>query len=241
MSTAEVETVEGDGESSPSSLKKGKKKYYPFGTSTSQAYSDFAHIKNPSTQAFASTLATGDVGAPPIEPVQEKVRRAPKKASTSKPTTAQSTAPPENPAAAIPDAEGLEPCTKIPCQLVLRAISEIVVKNEIERDEIEDDYDRLLQELAQSEQEVAAAEAKLQLLNDIGGQLEQRNAQLHSKVEALQASSEQQTTERNDISNKVTVVPIFAVSFRVDFVVTVLAITDYGVADREEQTHENSG
>jgi predicted nuclease with TOPRIM domain len=76
----------------------------------------------------------------------------------------------------------------------------------VERDEIEDEYERLLQDLAAAEQEVVAAEGKLLTLNDIGSQLEMRSNQLHEKVESLQNTKDAQDAERNDINSKVSVV-----------------------------------
>jgi predicted nuclease with TOPRIM domain len=89
------------------------------------------------------------------------------------------------------------------CQTVLRSIADIQFRNEVERDEIEDEYERLLQDLAAAEQEVVAAEGKLLTLNDIGSQLEMRSNQLHEKVESLQNTKDAQDSERNDINSKV--------------------------------------
>jgi len=187
--------------------KKGKKKYYPFGTPThgSNSYSKFAHIHNPQTQEFASLLASPTRSFEVHEPVPEKrAKRRP--APTSKKTGGKGDASKEaDDPAAIPDTEGLEPCTKIPCQQILRAIADIKYKNEVERDEIEDDYERLLLELAATEQEIAAAEAKFVTLNDISGQLETRANQLNEKANALQSTKETQDSERNDINGKVTI------------------------------------
>ena len=77
------------------------------------------------------------------------------------------------------------------------------MKNEVERDEIEDEYERLLQDLALAEQEIAAAEAKMQGLNEVGSQLEMRFNQLTEKVDTLQNTKDSQDIERNDINGKV--------------------------------------
>lgn len=184
--------------------KKGKKKYYPFGTPThnSNAYSKFAHINNPQTQEFANLLASPTRTFEVHEAVPEK--RAKRRPTTSPKKASTKDAPAGDDPATIPDTEGLQPCTKIPCQQVLRAIADIQYKNEVERDEIEDEYERLLQELATTEAEIAAAEAKFVLLNDIGGQLEMRANQLNEKANALQSTKEAQDSERNDINGKVT-------------------------------------
>ena len=199
---SEYEEEEDDEETSPS--KKGKKKYYPFGTPnhTSQAFSTFAHLKNQHTQEFAAQLAYSSTTYEAIEIAEVKPKKVAKRA-TSKTATSTAAAIVENPIAAIPDTEGLEPCTKIPCQLVLRAMADIQFRNEVERDEIEDEYERLLQELVVSEQEMAAAEAKMVLLNDVGSQLEQKHDQLVEKVTTLERTKDSQDSERNDINNKV--------------------------------------
>jgi hypothetical protein len=197
--------VEGEDDNS-SVTKKGKKKYYPFGTPNhkTQAYSQFAHIKDPQTQIFATKLSAPTKTFEAVEPVEpERIKRAPTKKSPSKAST---TAPAENPAASIPDAEGLEPCTKIPCQLVLRAMADILYRNEVERDEIEDDYDRMTQELEEAEQEMRVAEQKLLQLNDVSNQLETRYKQLADKVEQLEKTKDAQNAESSEINNKVTFV-----------------------------------
>lgn len=193
--------------------KKGKKKYYPFGTPThnSNAYSKFAHINNAQTQEFASLLASPTRTFEVHEAVPEKRAKRRPNTSPKKSGSKSDVAAADDPAT-IPDTEGLEPCTKIPCQQVLRAIADIRYKNEVERDEIEDEYERLLQELATTEGEIAAAEAKFVLLNDIGGQLEMRANQLNEKANALQNTKEAQDSERNDINGKVRHVFYFTVN-----------------------------
>lgn len=193
---------EDNDDQSNSSPKKGKKKYYPFGTPThtSVPYSKFAHLNDPQTQDFAAHLASSEKAFEVVEPVVVRPKRTTKK-TPSKSTTTPAEA--ENAAAAIPDTEGVEPCTKIACQMVLRAMADIQFRNEVERDEIEDEYERLLQELAATEQEIATADAKFVALNDIGSQLEMRANQLHEKVDALQTLKDAQDSERNDINSKV--------------------------------------
>ena len=198
----EEEEYEEENAGSPS---KGKKIVYPFGTPTHNCtpYSKFAHIGDASTIRFAAQLASSTESS--FEPV-EVVEKRPKRTSSPKRAASKTNAPSspsENVAEAIPDTEGLEPCTKIACQLVLRAIADIQYKNEVERDEIEDEYERLLQELAQSEQEIAAADAKMVLLNDMGSSLEQRHGQLMEKVTTLMTAKDAQDSERSDINNRV--------------------------------------
>lgn len=200
MSDTEAEYEEG---SDSSAKKKGKKKYYPFGTPThnSVPYSKFAHLNNPQTQEFATQLSSSSATLQVREPEPEKPKKAARKpGSKSVPSATVASEPAAN---AIPDAEGLEPCTKIACQLVLRSIAELQVRNEVERDEIEDEYERLLQDLAAAEQEIQTAEAKLVTLNDIGSQLEMRSNQLREQVDALQNTKDAQDAERNDINGKV--------------------------------------
>mmetsp|Transcript_22690 Transcript_22690/g.37861 ORF Transcript_22690/g.37861 Transcript_22690/m.37861 type:complete len:702 (+) Transcript_22690:83-2188(+) len=196
---------DGSDQGSPNGKKVGKKKHYPFGTSDSaHAYSAFAHISNPQTQHFATLLAAG--GDTKIEPeiVEDKPKRKPRAAPKAS-IGGKSDPVVENPADSIPDAEGLEPCTKIGCQEVLRTMKDLVYKNEVERDDIEDEYERLLQELAYNEQEVAVAEQKLVTLNEIGAQLEVRHDALMEKVEELEETKDVQNTERNDVNNKLMV------------------------------------
>lgn len=194
------ESFENENENSP---KKGKKKYYPFGTPTHNCvpYSKFAHLNNAHTQEFATQLASSSSTLQVRDPEPEKPKRNVNKKTTSKTTSGSAVEVPTE--AAIPDAEGLEPCTKIACQQVLRSISDLQFRNEVERDEIEDEYERLLQDLSAAEQEIATAETKLVTLNDIGSQLEMRSSQLQEKVVSLQNTKDAQDTERNDINGKV--------------------------------------
>lgn len=221
------------------SPKKGKKKYYPFGTPThnSVAYSKFAHLNNAQTQEFAANLASSGDSARVIEHVVVRPKRTAKK-TASKPATTPVEA--DNAAAAIPDTEGLEPCTKIACQMVLRSIADIQFKNEVERDEIEDEYERLLQELAVTEQEIATADAKFVALNDIGGQLETRANQLIEKAETLQSQKDAQDSERNEMNNKVcTKRSLF--SPLLNFLCLIFSSSFYtadDIANREEQASQ---
>jgi hypothetical protein len=134
---------EEEAEENPNLKKLGRKKHYPFGTADSKgAYSAFAHLTNQETMNFAQMLASGKVSD--VQPtLEEKPKRRAPPARAPKPPAAHSKSGNsdksevvENPANSIPDAEGLQPCTKIACALVLRAMQDVLYKNEMERYEV---------------------------------------------------------------------------------------------------------
>lgn len=185
---------------SSSSVKKiPKKKHYPFGTPSHahHAFSDYSHLRD-TDKTFVMQLASSSVIEPEIiEEVQPKRYRKP---------------PPKAPLINveeedddIPDTEGSAPCTRPACQIVVKSINELQYKNHIEKLEIEDEYHRLLEELVQSEQQVLAAEHKLEKLNEVGNQLELKLGQLMQNVETLEKNKENLQNERSDINNKIMV------------------------------------
>eukprot|EP00597_Dinobryon_sp_UTEXLB2267_P014618 CAMPEP_0170123464 /NCGR_PEP_ID=MMETSP0020_2-20130122/17500_1 /TAXON_ID=98059 /ORGANISM="Dinobryon sp., Strain UTEXLB2267" /LENGTH=630 /DNA_ID=CAMNT_0010355017 /DNA_START=34 /DNA_END=1926 /DNA_ORIENTATION=+ len=184
---------------SSSSVKKvPKKKHYPFGTPSHahHAFSDFSHLRD-TDKSFVMQLAASSVIEPEIvEEVQPKrYRKPPPKAPLNV----------EEDDDDIPDTEGSAPCTRPACQGVIKSIIELQYKNHIEKLEIEDEYHRLLEELMQSEQQVLAAEHKLEKLNEVGNQLELKLGQLMQNVETLEKNKENLQNERSDINNKIMV------------------------------------
>lgn len=198
-----VAEEEADDDSSlPPGKKVGKKKHYPFGTPSHMRhpYSFFAHIKS-DNKAFAIDLATAtNIEAEVIE-VKPKRFRRPKTTGKDGDDETGDTVDPMD--IIPPTTEGLEPCTKIPCQQVIRGILDVQLKNQIEREEIEDEYQRLLQELETAEADIVSAEGRLVSLSDVGNQLEQRHKQLMLNVQTLEATRDHLQNERSDINNKV--------------------------------------
>lgn len=209
MSADEYE--DSDGESF--SKKKGKKKQYPFGTPSHlhHPYSQFAHLTNPTTKFFAEDLAkaTG-VELQTLEeeakPVRKRIVAKPKEVKPKDCNGEDDDT--VSVLDEIPDNEGEEPCTKIPCQVVLRQLVELQLKNQIEKLEIEDKYEGLLEDLKIAEQEIVAAESKLDKANEIGNLLEVKASNLQVKVETLEKSRDSLTTERSEITQKVMIMEI---------------------------------
>ena len=193
-------------EVSPSSKRVAKKKYFPFGTPShlNHAFSQFSHL-NTETKGFAIGLATAtDVEAEVIEvKPQRRVVKRPPKPSMSSALGSKSADELDPVNDGIPDAEGMEPCKQLPCQQVVKAIIDLQYQNEVERDEIEEEYQRLLLELEVAQKRIVTEEEKLVQLNEIGNQLEQRHNKLIGNVETLEATREALHTERSDINNKV--------------------------------------
>ncbi len=180
-----------------------KKKYYPFGTPshTHHAYSVFAHLKAES-KSFAIQLAT----ATDIEPevVVEKRRRIVKKPKKVKGGEQPEDEKEEEVAAdEIPDLEGEAPCVLLPCQLVLKQIVEVQAKNKMEKYELEDHYEQLMEELTSAEQDIASSEVRLKSLTEVGNQLESTLEKLSVKVESIEKTKDSLNNERSDANNKV--------------------------------------
>ncbi len=206
------------GDETDSQKKVAKKKHYPFGTPSHlhPPFSEFAHLPA-ATRNFAIALATAtdvkpEVIEEPPSPSQQR-RRLPspqkkkKKKSKNKDGAEDDEEDEEDDEEEEDDilssASGLQPCTKIPCQMVIRSIADLQYKNQIERLDIEDEFDRLTVELRQTEQEIAQSESRLDKLTDIGNQLEIKLNQIMSKVESLEKNKENLQTERTDINTKV--------------------------------------
>ena len=199
----------------------GKKKYLPFGTlnPTHHPYSEYAHIKEPSIQVYVQTLATAAI-VPPVEqqPVVEvKPKRIPKRlqntpgrAASKDPSTGASSSSAATEAdklGGVPNLEGVGPCKKAACQSILKQLVDQQYENEIEREDIEVEYERLVIELSNTEQGISIAEKKVNGLNEMQRLLELRHDQMLVKVEDLEKLRETQKTENTDLNNKVTFCP----------------------------------
>ncbi len=201
------------GDETDSQKKAAKKKHYPFGTPSHlhPPFSEFAHLPA-ATRSFAIALATATDVKPevieeaPPSPSQQR-RRLPspqkKKKKSKGEDDEEDEEDDEEEDDILSSASGLQPCTKIPCQMVIRSIADLQYKNQIERLDIEDEFDRLTVELRQTEQEIAQSESRLDKLTDIGNQLEIKLNQIMSKVESLEKNKENLQTERTDINTKV--------------------------------------
>lgn len=211
-----------EAESSSPGKKVAKKKHYPFGTPShlNHAFSEFAHLPV-ETRSFAQVLATAtDVKAEVVDDEPKKPRRSlptpkKKKGKKKKKKTAEDgeesvegeedeeDEDDDEDSDSITNGSGLQPCTKIGCQMVIRAIADIQLKNQVEKMDIEDEFDHLSGELQMSEQDIVSSEAKLDKLTDIGNQLEIKLTQIMTRVESLEKTKESLHTERTDINTKV--------------------------------------
>lgn len=201
------------GDETDSQKKVAKKKHYPFGTPSHlhPPFSEFAHLPA-ATRNFAIALATATDVKPevieeaPPSPSQQR-RRLPspqkKKKKSKGEDDEEDEEDDEEEDDILSSASGLQPCTKIPCQMVIRSIADLQYKNQIERLDIEDEFDRLTVDLRQTEEEITQSESRLDKLTDIGNQLEIKLNQIMSKVESLEKNKENLQTERTDINTKV--------------------------------------
>jgi hypothetical protein len=207
---------------SSSTRKVGKKKHYPFGTPSPavRPFSEFAHLAV-DTRSFAIDLAgTTDIQA---EVVEDEPKRKSRNAASHKPHSKhhkhgeggdhhEDDDEPGSQSKGDHSSEALQPCTKIPCQLVVRAIADVEYKNEVERYDLEDEYERFMEELKVFEQEVTQSEQRLEKTNEIGNQLEVKLNQIATKVVYLEKSKEHLSVERAEINSKVR--PLLCSSFR---------------------------
>lgn len=197
---------ENDNENTSTVTKRvAKKKHYPFGTPSHvhHPFSEFAHLAV-DTRKFAVDLATAtDIKPEVVEetPPKRRPRPSPTKKKASKKDDDDEGS--VNDDGSKTETSDLAPCTKIPCQLVIRAIADIEYKNEVEKFDLEDEYERLVNDLKTYEQDVLNSEQRLEKMTDFGNNLEIKFNQIMSKVEQLEKTKEQLLIERTEINTKV--------------------------------------
>eukprot|EP00981_Chlorochromonas_danica_P012591 scaffold5186_cov179-Ochromonas_danica.AAC.1 len=189
--------------------KVAKKKYYPFGTPSHlhHAYSEFAHI-TVANRDFAIQLATASDIKPEVVVEEEKPKKR-------RPAIVRKKAADDNnnnsnngggSGGGGDDSkateEELQPCTKMACILVVRALADMEYRNEVERLDLEDEFEAHVKDLRATEVEVQASDDKLDKLNDMGNQLEMLTTQLLAKVTTLEETREALNAERTEINTK---------------------------------------
>lgn len=231
-----ADSVESEDDSD--SLKKGKKVYYAFGTPshTTHAYSEFAHLGAESMSFAAKIAAAKDI--PTEADDTRKIRRSPStksraavkaaaaakaklKAKAKKENEDGGGAGEEDDETRTATEEEIEVCTKIPCQIVLRQMSDIEIRNEAERIELEDRYEQLVEDIEGCQSDVVASEQRLNQLNEVGNHLEVSLSQIHSRVEGLEKKNTSLNEERADINSKVCLLIVltsfFSFSFQIPY------------------------
>lgn len=180
----------------------GKKKYYPFGTPSHlhHAYSEFAHIAVDNRDfAIQLATATGIKAEVVVEEKPKKARRVPIAKKKAAPAVGEE----ESVGSATVDEPEEAACTKIACVMIMRALNDMEYRNEVERLDLEDEYEHHVAELRVAEQDLAVAEGRLDKVNDIGNQLEMSADQMILKVETLEKTKEALKVEHNEINSKV--------------------------------------
>jgi hypothetical protein len=174
--------------------KVGKKIDYPFGTPSHfhHAYSEFAHI-HVDNRNFAINLATATDILPEVIEKKLKRRKIPIKTIVRNDIDGD-----ESQAS-----EESQTCTKIACQQIVRAIEVLNFRNQMEKIDLEDEYEQNLEDLRLVDQDEHLTESRLDKLTDIGNSLEVSSNKLLHKVETLKKMKENLLNERNDISSKV--------------------------------------
>eukprot|EP01033_Poteriospumella_lacustris_P016186 gene16186-11578_t len=198
-----------DDKSISSSRKSPKKVYQAFGTAnhSKHAYSEFAHLDSGS-RSFATGIASTKehVIIPEPEEEEQPKKRRPASRKAKKPQQQKKAKEEgqegEDSVDEEKNDEECQPCTKIPCQQVMRVIAELELKNEGERLDLEDEADRLTQDLQQSMQEIIQSEGRLAKLNELGDQLEMAVSKILSQVEALEHKNQSLADERTEINSK---------------------------------------
>jgi outer membrane murein-binding lipoprotein Lpp len=194
--------------------KVGKKKHYPFGTAShaNPPFSEYAHLPV-DTRSFALGLSTsGSIKPEVIEDEEPKKKRhgAINLSKTKHKKSGDTDHDEDDDDESLGKTEGssLGPCTKIPCQMVIRAITDIQFKNEVEKLDLEDEYEKLVTDLHSYEHDLQQSEQRLDKMSDFSNQLEVKLNQIMSKVEQYEKTKEHLQQERTEINSKLMLIEI---------------------------------
>jgi hypothetical protein len=184
--------------SSPSS----KKKYYPFGTPDhgKVAFSNVAHL-SPQNIQFVVNLTSNNNKNDSLTSLDRSFSRQSKKLTSS------ASLIPEAELSAIegmPETEkGLAPCNRVDCKEVILSIIDNQNKNQIERDEIVQECEKMIQLHQQLEEEAALTEADNKRMITEGNILEIRMKSLHSRLMKSENAKSTLDHERDELNSKV--------------------------------------
>jgi hypothetical protein len=221
---------------SPSS----KKKYYPFGTPDhgKVAFSNVAHL-SPQNIQFVVNLANK---------FQDNEKKSESLASQDK-TSSRSSKKLLPSAGLIPEAElsaiegmpetekGVAPCSRSDCKEVILSIIEIQNKNQLERDEIVQECEKMIQLHQQLEEEAALTEADNKRMITEGNILEIRMKSLESRLMKSQSAKDILDHERDELNSKVRAVPLLLSSSSLSSLDDQSTDVDYDDGARQTENH----
>ena len=197
-----------------SSSSHSKKKYYPFGTPDhgKVAYSTISHL-SPENIQFACQLASQNLE---IENKQFNKYEKNKLISMKKVPIVSIPDPDLSSIEGMPESEkGIAPCLRADCKEVILSIIEIQNKNQIERDEIVSECEKMIQLHQQLEEESSLIESDNKRMILEGNILELRMRTLSSKLvknETIKGSLDHERDELNSKVNNLKTLTILALS-----------------------------
>lgn len=195
---------------SHTSHQQNKKKSYPFGTPDHGKipFSNIAHL-TPNNLQFAIQLASSN--GPHEDQKLNSNQISEKKTINHKKLPVISVS---NDTELLNSIEGLSesdkglvPCTRQDCKEVIISIIEIQAKNQIERDEIVQECEKMIQLHQQLEEECAVIEADNKRMILEGNILELRMKTLSSKLAKCDATKAALDHERDELNSKVLMTP----------------------------------
>lgn len=177
-----------------SGKRQAKKKHYPFGTPSHvyHAYSEFNHLK-PDDYLLFHALSTAENINPEIRTGNEERNRPVPTKKEIEEIMKDIPAPPE----------GVEPCKRLECKLVIKNIITCQSLNRIERDELLLDIDQVQAENLKADRDLLALESKLNIVTRQNDQLEATLEHLLAQIEKLENKKIELQQEREEKSNRV--------------------------------------
>jgi hypothetical protein len=197
-----VENEETDHQNSTNLLSPNTKKYYPFGTPNhgKVPFSDVAHL-SPQNIQFVVHLAS-DTDKKLQQSSQEKF-------SSSRTLNSMKKMPSLvgddlSGIEGMPESEkGIAPCARADCKEVIMSIIEIQNKNQVERDEIVQECEKMIQMHQQLEEEAALIESDNKRMITEGNILELRMKTLHNRLVKCQTTKSNLDHDRDELNSKV--------------------------------------
>jgi hypothetical protein len=200
------ESQEQDPQTSSSLLSPSTKKYYPFGTPNhgKVAFSDVAHL-SPQNIQFVVHLTNED-NKDKQQSSQDKLFSSRSLTSMKKMPSLVSEVADLSGIEGMPESEkGIAPCTRADCKEVILSIIDIQNKNQLERDDIVQECEKMIQLHQQLEEETALIESDNKRMITEGSILELRMKTLHNRLVKSQTTKDNLDHDRDELNSKVRV------------------------------------
>jgi hypothetical protein len=177
------------------------KKYNAFGTpvNKSNPFSSMAHLKVDDITLFNSLSSNDDYAAMKKKEEEERKKQLEQKNKISEMKD-------EFSKYMQTPADGEEECKRIDCKNVIRKIMDFMSKIIVEREEISDELEQVLQETNDVNGEVAIAEDKLKSITMENEHLNNTLETLLEELETYEKKDHELQQERDEFSNKMMVI-----------------------------------